>query len=122
MRSWRCSGAILAASLLTVAQYILAFFIFNLPGLKTLQFVGWGIWVISLIFALGPISILRRYGGVERRNSYVQTTKLVDCSLYAVVRHPQYLAGIIFNLATHAARPALVSDLNWYRIHGTDLP
>ena len=31
--------------------------------------------------------------------SYVNTTRLVDTSLYAIVRHPQYLAGILFNLS-----------------------
>jgi protein-S-isoprenylcysteine O-methyltransferase Ste14 len=95
MKSWRCSGAILGASILIVAQYALAFFVFKLPGMKALQWVGWGIWVLSLIFGIGPIFILRRRGGVEKGKSYVQTTKLVDTSLYAVVRHPQYLGGIL---------------------------
>lgn len=99
MQSWRCSGAILGASILIVAQYVLAFFVFKLPGLRALQWVGWGIWVLSLIFGIGPILIFRKYGGVERGKSYVQTTKLVDTSLYAIVRHPQYLAGVLFNLA-----------------------
>jgi protein-S-isoprenylcysteine O-methyltransferase Ste14 len=99
MKSWRGSGAILGASILIVAQYILAFFVFKLLGLKALQWVGWGIWVFSLIFSIGPIFIFRKFGGVERGKSYVQTTKLVDTSLYAIVRHPQYLAGILFNLA-----------------------
>jgi protein-S-isoprenylcysteine O-methyltransferase Ste14 len=99
MESWRSSGAILGASILIVAQYILAFFVFKLPGLKALQWVGWGIWVLSLIFGIGPIFIFRKFGGVVRGKSYVQTTKLVDTSLYAIVRHPQYLAGILFNLA-----------------------
>ena len=99
MESWRCSGAILGASILIVAQYVLAFFVFKLPGLKALQWVGWGVWVLSLIFGIGPILIFYKYGGVERGKSYVQTTKLVDTSLYAIVRHPQYLAGVLFNLA-----------------------
>ena len=99
MESWRCSGTILGASILIVAQYVLAFFVFKLPGLKALQWVGWGVWVLSLIFGIGPILIFYKYGGVERGKSYVQTTKLVDTSLYAIVRHPQYLAGVLFNLA-----------------------
>ncbi|MEJ2596724.1 MAG: isoprenylcysteine carboxylmethyltransferase family protein [Anaerolineales bacterium] len=99
MESWRFSGAILGASVLIVVQYVLAFFVFKLPGLKALQWVGWGIWVLSMIFGIGPILIFHKYGGVEKGKSYVQTTKLVDTSLYAIVRHPQYLAGVLFNLA-----------------------
>jgi protein-S-isoprenylcysteine O-methyltransferase Ste14/phosphohistidine swiveling domain-containing protein len=99
MKSRGHSGAILGASILIVAQYILAFFVFRLPGQKSLQWLGWGIWVLSLIFGIAPIFILRRGGGVEKGKSYVDTTKLVDTSLYAIVRHPQYLAGILLNLA-----------------------
>jgi len=35
---------------------------------------------------------------VSKGKSYVGTTRLVDTSLYAIVRHPQYLGGILFNL------------------------
>ena len=82
-----------------IAQYILAFFVYNLPGWPPLQIVGWGIWVISVIFGIAPIFILGRRGGVSKGKSYVETTRLVDTSLYAIVRHPQYLAGILFNFA-----------------------
>jgi len=99
MESRRYSGRILVASILIVVQYILAFFVFKLPGLEPLQWVGWGMWVLSMIFGIAPIFIFRQRGGVERGKSYVQTTKLVDTSLYAFVRHPQYLGGILFSLA-----------------------
>jgi protein-S-isoprenylcysteine O-methyltransferase Ste14 len=92
-------GAIVGAGILIVAQYILAFFVLRLPGLKALQWMGWGVWVLSLVFAFGPVFILRQRGGVEKGKSYVHTTKLVDTSLYAIVRHPQYLGGILLNLA-----------------------
>jgi protein-S-isoprenylcysteine O-methyltransferase Ste14 len=99
MESRRYSGGILVASILIVVQYILAFFVFKLPGLVPLQWVGWVIWVLSMIFGIAPIFIFRQRGGVEKGKSYVQTTKLVDTSLYAFVRHPQYLGGILFNIA-----------------------
>lgn len=99
MTTGKCSGAILGASILIVAQYILAFFVLKMPGLKPLQWLGWAIWGLSLVFGFGPIFILRRYGGVADGKSYVHTSKLVDRSLYAIVRHPQYLAGMLFNLA-----------------------
>lgn len=97
--TWYFSWPVVGFSVLIVAQYILAFFIFKLPGLRALQILGWGIWALSAIFGFAPIFILRTYGGVANRKSYVHTTKLVDTSLYAVVRHPQYLSGILFNIA-----------------------
>lgn len=99
MKKWKFSAGITITSILIVVQYILAFFIFKLPGWKPLQWVGWVVWVISLIFGFAPIFILRQKGGVAKGKSYVETTRLVDTSLYAIARHPQYLAGILFSLA-----------------------
>jgi protein-S-isoprenylcysteine O-methyltransferase Ste14 len=82
-----------------VTQYFLAFFVYKLPGLSVLQWLGWGIWVLSVIFGIAPIFILCSRGGVAKGQSYVKTTQLVDTSLYAIVRHPQYLAGMLFSLA-----------------------
>lgn len=98
-KPWKLPGVITIASLLIAAQYILAFFVFKLPGIQLLQWIGWAIWVVSLIFGIAPIFILGRRGGVAKGKSYVETTQLVDTSLYAIVRHPQYLSGILFNLA-----------------------
>lgn len=99
MKTPRIPGAIVIASILLVTQYILAFFVYKLPGLRTLQWLGWAIWLLSLIFGIAPIFILRHRGGVAKGKSYIATTRLVDTSLYAIVRHPQYLGGILFNLA-----------------------
>jgi len=96
--TWKLSWPVLGISVLIVSQYILAFFVLKLPGLKAIQIMGWGIWILSAIFGFAPFFILRKYGGVSSGKSYVHTTKLVDTSLYAIVRHPQYLSGILFNL------------------------
>lgn len=90
---------LLAAGVLTVAQYILAFFIYKLPGVFVLQGIGWGIWALSMIFGLGPIFILKQRGDVPKGRSYVETNQLVTTSLYAIVRHPQYMGIFLFNLA-----------------------
>jgi protein-S-isoprenylcysteine O-methyltransferase Ste14 len=99
MRRWKSPGGIVFASIFIVTQYILAFFVYHMPGWKLLHWIGWSIWAISLVFGLAPIFILRQRGGVARGKSYVKTTRLVDTSLYAIVRHPQYLACILLNLA-----------------------
>jgi protein-S-isoprenylcysteine O-methyltransferase Ste14 len=99
MKSSVRSGLLPIAGILIVAQYILAFFIYGLPGYAPLQWLGWGIWVFSAIFGIAPIYILRRHGAVAHGKSYVETTQLVQSSLYAIVRHPQYLGGMLFALA-----------------------
>lgn len=99
MKKWEFSVEIILASILTVGQYFLAFFVYKLPGVLWLQIMGGVIWVLSVLFAIWPIFILRNKGKPPKGKSYVHTTKLVDSGLYAICRHPQYVAGMLFNLS-----------------------
>ena len=76
------------ASVLTVAQVILAFFFFG-GSTEAVKLAGWICLWVSAIFGILPIIIFRRIGGVPRGKNYTQTTKFIDTGLYAVVRHPQ---------------------------------
>ena len=99
MKKWNISAKILIVTALVMAQYILTFFVFNLSCFQLLRWLGWGVWLLSVYFGFAPIFIFRRRGGVAQGKSYVQTTQLVDANLYAIVRHPQYVAGMLFNFA-----------------------
>jgi len=44
---------------------------------------------------IAPMVIFPRRGGVPKGKSFVHTTRLVDTGIYGVVRHPQYLGGIL---------------------------
>ena len=57
--------------------------------------LGWVVWAIGMILVMAPIVMFPRRGGVPRGKSFVHTTLLVDTGIYAVVRHPQYLGGIL---------------------------
>ena len=57
--------------------------------------IGWIVWAIGMVLVLAPIIMFPRHGGVARGKSFVYTTKLVDSGIYSVVRHPQYLGGIL---------------------------
>jgi protein-S-isoprenylcysteine O-methyltransferase Ste14 len=85
-------------TVLIVSQVILAFF-FHVEGIRALRYIGWIIWTVGAVFGWLPIFTLRRKGSVPKGKSYVKTTVLVDSGIYAVVRHPQYLAGILLSLA-----------------------
>ena len=86
------------ASVLTVAQVILAFF-FHAPFSEVLQWVGWICLWTAGVFGVLPIYTLRRKGGVPQGESYVKTTRLVDSGIYAIVRHPQGgVAWLLINL------------------------
>ena len=65
-----------------IAQFVLRlFFLYNWAGLDVLAYIGWAVWVLSLILGWMPIFIFRRKGGVQKGEGYIQTTVLVDTGL-----------------------------------------
>ena len=68
-------------------------------GLDNLANAGWVVLTISAIFGWMPIYTFRKKGGVQKGESYMKTTVLVDSGIYSIVRHPQFLAGILISLA-----------------------
>jgi protein-S-isoprenylcysteine O-methyltransferase Ste14 len=94
--------AILLAAFLTivmVAQIALAFVLYDPAGNTALRTLGWGIWWLSALFGWLPMFTFKKWGGVAKGKSYVHTTVLVDRGLYAIVRHPQYVAGMLMGIA-----------------------
>lgn len=57
--------------------------------------LGWIIWAAGMILVMAPVVMFPRRGGVPKGKSFVNTTRLVDTGVYALVRHPQYLGGIL---------------------------
>jgi len=57
--------------------------------------MGWIAWAIGMVLVMAPIILFPRRGSVPEGKSFVHTTRLVDTGIYAVVRHPQYLGGIL---------------------------
>ncbi len=83
-----------------VTQIVLTFALWsNYYNIDALVIVGYIFWGFSVIFGVLPIFTFRRKGDVPEKSSYTSTTKLVDTGLYAIVRHPQYLAGILWSIA-----------------------
>lgn len=83
---------------LTVAQIILLI-VFGSGEIAWLRYVGFAIWTLAVVFGWVPIYQFKRGGGVGKGNSYIETTLLVDTGLYSIVRHPQFVAWPLMNLA-----------------------
>ena len=83
-----------------VSQIILTFVLWdNYYDIYGLVIVGYIFWFFSVVCGILPIIIFRRKGGVSKGSSYIKTTKLVDTGIYSIVRHPQFLAGILWSVA-----------------------
>ena len=82
-----------------ILQVVFAVLFFNRNGSSLLWNVGWIILWTAGFFGVAPILIFRRKGDVPKGQSYMKTTKLVDTSVYALVRHPQNgVAWILINV------------------------
>jgi protein-S-isoprenylcysteine O-methyltransferase Ste14 len=83
-----------------IGQIICTFILWdNYYGLDFLVYIGYGVWVLAAIFGVLPIFQFKAYGGVKKGESYMKTTKIITSGLYALVRHPQYVAGILISIA-----------------------
>ena len=67
----------------------------NPVPIKALFYLGWIIWAFGMVLVMAPIITFPRRGGVAKGKAFVHTTRLVDTGIYAMVRHPQYLGGIL---------------------------
>jgi protein-S-isoprenylcysteine O-methyltransferase Ste14 len=84
--AWLASGVTVA--LIVASQF--------LPRSDNPYLRGAGVFVLLLagVFIFWPLYLLTRHGG-QAGPSYMQTATVVDCGLYAIVRHPRYLGYIL---------------------------
>ena len=81
-----------------VAGLVLLFVLPSGP-FRWLRVVGRALFGLSAIFGWLPIVFFRHHGSVAKGKSYIHTTALVTRGPYAIIRHPQYLAGDLLALA-----------------------
>jgi protein-S-isoprenylcysteine O-methyltransferase Ste14 len=86
-------------TLAAVGQIVLAFLLYDKAGNTAIINLGWAVLWVSAIFGWLPIFALKKWGEVPKGKSYLQTTILVDRGVYGIVRHPQYLAGMLMGIA-----------------------
>ena len=70
-----------------------------------LLIMGWIVWAFGMVLVMAPIVMFPRRGGVPKGKPFVYTTRLVNTGIYSVVRHPQYLGGIM---------SIFITTLLWY--------
>ena len=78
-----------------VAQIVLSFVLYNQNGTPVVRNIGYALLWISAILGWLPIITFKKKGEIKKGESFVKTNKLVDTGVYAIVRHPQFLGGML---------------------------
>ena len=102
MKEWEPSAFFKVGRLLTRVQIIAGliiffynFFVRDYLGVAILVYVGWLAGLVGLVFQVLGLQEFQKKGGALRGKSSLLTTVLVDSGVYAVVRHPMYLGGVL---------------------------
>ncbi|MDY0087497.1 MAG: methyltransferase [Coriobacteriia bacterium] len=77
---------------LLVAGQLILLFIGGVGRICPLLILGALLCLVSVVFLIVPVVQLKRRGGVAKGDIFANTTVVVDTGLYAIVRHPQFLA------------------------------
>jgi protein-S-isoprenylcysteine O-methyltransferase Ste14 len=96
--SWKDHVLATFSSILFISQIVVGVYLLSeVSQIKVLAYAGAGLYVFSgLILGMLPVFEFRKKGGVQKGQSYIHTTKLVDTGIYSVVRHPQYVTFIMW--------------------------
>lgn len=99
MKDWRSNVPGLVLSVAAIGQIVLSILFYDRRPSDLVTNIGWLVLWVSAVFGWLPIMTFKRWGGVAKGETYTETTTLVDRGIYAVVRHPQYLSGMLLALA-----------------------
>ena len=83
---------------LMLYQFYLSWRYYNNLNMAWVTNLGWLVLWVSALFGWLPIYEFKKKGGVPENQSYMNTSKLVNTGIYSIVRHPQFLAGVLICL------------------------
>jgi len=63
-------------------------------------YVGWVVLVLGFPFLLSPLIYFSKSGKPAKNKSLMDTTVVVDSGTYSIVRHPQFLGGVLLMIAS----------------------
>lgn len=94
--SWKDAIPSIFSGLFFLSQMIYGFVFADNSTISFVEYLGVGVFLLSGIFGMAPVIMFPRKGGVKKGKSFVNTTKIVDSGIYAIMRHPQYSSFILW--------------------------
>jgi len=82
--------------ILFIGQVVLCFISYNGAGWDFVLYIGWAVFALSMIIGWLSRIAFEKKGKSPDGESFIHTSVVVESGIYAIVRHPMYLSGILF--------------------------
>jgi protein-S-isoprenylcysteine O-methyltransferase Ste14 len=82
-----------------LSQVVLCVIFYNSLGLRCLLYLGWAILAAAMVLGWQARVAFQAQGGSHEGESWLHTRTVVATGIYAVVRHPMYLAFLFMSLS-----------------------
>ena len=82
--------------ILFVGQVVFCFISYNGAGWDFVLYIGWAVFAFSIILGWLSRIAFEEKGKSPEGESFIHTSVVVESGIYAVVRHPMYLSGVLF--------------------------
>ena len=82
-----------------LTQIVLVFFYYNYYNIGFLIWISLGFIILFVVIGSLPRIAFKKYGGIEKGKSHINTTMLVDKGIYAIIRHPYWLCWIMLSIS-----------------------
>jgi len=99
-RQWKPTRKVIILYLffgiLFIGQVVLCFISYNGAGWDSVLYLGWAVFAFSMFLGWLSRIAFEAKGKAPEGESFIRTSVVVESGIYAIVRHPMYLSGILF--------------------------
>jgi len=81
--------------ILFVGQVVYCFISYNGAGWDFVLYIGWAVFTFSMVLGWLSRIAFEAKGRAPEGESFIHTSVVVESSIYAIVRHPMYLSGVL---------------------------
>jgi protein-S-isoprenylcysteine O-methyltransferase Ste14 len=94
--TWKDIILYLFLGILFVGQVVFCFISYNGAGWDFVLYIGWAVFAFSMVLGWLSRIAFQVKGRALEGESFIHTSVVVESGIYAIIRHPMYLSGVLF--------------------------
>ena len=97
--TWKDIILYLFLGILFIGQVVFCFISYNGAGWDFVLYIGWAVFAFSMVLGWLSRIAFETKGKAPEGENFIHTSVVVESGIYAIVRHPMYLSGVLFFLS-----------------------